>query len=129
MQASTLWAEARGEGRIGMEAVANVIANRARLQWHGAAGTAAVCLAPRQFSCWNAGDPHLVKMERVMRSPDALYLEACDIARRMLAGELPDRTDGATHYFASTLRVRPNWAQGRSPCRVIGNHEFYKDIA
>lgn len=127
--ARTLWAEARGEGRIGMEAVANVIANRERLRWRGASNAAAVCLARKQFSCWNDGDPNLVKMERVMRSPDADFLEACDIARQMLAGHLPDRTDGATHYFASTLRTRPDWAQGRSPCRVIGNHEFYKGIA
>lgn len=127
--ARTLWGEARGEGRVGMAAVANVIANRVSLGWRGAADAIDVCLARKQFSCWNDGDPNLARMERVMRAPDAAYLDACDIARRMLAGDLPDRTDGATHYFVSTLRPRPRWAEGQTPSQVIGQHEFYKGIA
>jgi len=124
--ARTLWGEARGEGALGMEAVAGVIRNRWDRRWGGAQDAVEVCLARKQFSCWNAGDPNLARMERVMRSPDDSYLEACSIARELLAGTLRDRTDGATHYIASTLRQRPGWLQDLRLCAVIGNHEFYK---
>lgn len=126
--ARTLWGEARGEGEAGMRAVAAVIGNRVARQLRGS-DPAAVCLAKSQFSCWNPGDPNLGRMEAVMRSPDTRYLQACGIARALLAGQLGDPTNGATHYFASTLRQRPRWADHQQACAVIGGHEFYKNIA
>src|SRR5688500_4029200 len=57
--ARTLWGEARGEGRNGMQAVANVIMNRYKLarsnsgyarQWGRT--VAEVCRKKYQFSCW-----------------------------------------------------------------------------
>lgn len=127
--ARTLWGEARGEGAAGMQAVASVIRNRLDLHWQGKFTPAEICLSPRQFSCWNPGDPNLARMERVMREPDAAYESACRIARDMLQGRLADSTNGATHYVASTLRPRPVWLQGKTPIAVIGNHEFFKGIA
>lgn len=126
--ARTLWGEARGEGEAGLRAVASVIGNRLRRHHRGAADAAAVCLARNQFSCWNDGDPNLARMEAVRRSPDAVYLLTCRIARELLAGSLPDSTRGATHYVASSLRQRPSWLHGKQPCAVIGAHEFYNDI-
>ena len=126
--AKTLWAEAAGEGQIGMEAVGGVIANRTRLKWRHKTDEVAVCLDYKQFSCWNTGSPLLAKMERVQRQPDAAWRDALDIARRVLAGSLSDCTDGATHYFASTLRRRPSWERGAVHCRTIGSHLFFKGI-
>ena len=54
--ARTLWGEARGEGRAGMEAVASVIMERVRdpRRWpHDVTG---VVRQPLQFSAWNAND-------------------------------------------------------------------------
>ena len=48
--ADTLYMEARGEGEIGIRAVATVIYNRAK---GDVTKLEAVCLAPKQFSCWN----------------------------------------------------------------------------
>lgn len=127
--AQTLWAEAAGEGRAGMAAVASVIRTRCQRQWRGKTDAAAVCLDHKQFSCWNDGSPLLGKMEKVLRTPDAAFRIADELAGRMLADDLPDSTDGATHYVATSLRPLPRWLDGALLCRVIGQHAFYKGIA
>lgn len=126
--AKTIWGEARGEGVDGMKAVACVVCNRLQRGHRGCHTAAAVCLSPKQFSCWNANDPSRRRLDRIDREPDAQYLQAFDIASQALAGGLPDITRGALHYVASTLRERPDWLAGKVPCAVIGRHEFYNDI-
>lgn len=123
--ARTIWGEARGEGREGMEAVAAVIMNRvARPCWWGRT-IETVCTKPWQFSCWNSNDPNLAKLLSVTEA-DPSFKTAMEIATLAEAGELPDPTNGSTHYHVKT--IRPDWAQGRQPCAAIGNHLFYKDI-
>ena len=87
-------------------------------------GVEAVCRKPLQFSCWNPGDPNLGKLGRVRAGDDPLFAAALAIARRALAGELPDPTGGATHYHAAW--ARPRWAEGRMPTARIGRHIFYR---
>lgn len=122
--ARTIWGEARGEGPGGMEAVASVILNRAaRPRWWGR-DICGVALRPWQFSCWNANDPNLPKMESVGTS-DREFRAALVIAARAVAGDLPDSTNGADSYV--DLRVaRPAWAANRQPVAKIGNHTFFK---
>lgn len=127
--ARTLWGEARGEGKRGMQAVASVILTRKRMAWLGARSAAAVCLARKQFSCWNPDDPNVALLGRIARAPDAAYVMAETIAREVVAEDLEDITFGATHYVATTLRRRPSWLAGKRPCIVIGRHEFYNDIS
>ena len=61
--ARTIWGEARGEGKEGMEAVASVILNRTEIAkrldgyWWGNT-IIQVCQKPYQFSCWNKLDPN-----------------------------------------------------------------------
>lgn len=87
--ARTLWGEARGEGVIGMEAVAWVVLNRrtvarqeARRQiqrfghlrkryWWGDT-ILKICRKPYQFSCWNMDDPNMAKMLRVTKRIKAI---------------------------------------------------------
>jgi len=129
--ARTIWAEARGEGVAGMEAVAAVIMNRVnadlgkdgRPDWWGE-GVEGVCRKPWQFSCWNEGDPNRGKLIMVKASEDGWFAHAVEIAKRAIAGELPDKTGGATHYHAKS--VKPKWSEGRQPCAEIGWHVFYK---
>src|SRR5690606_7288829 len=110
--ARTLWGEARGEGRRGLEAVAAVIMNR-RAAGRWGASVEAVCRAPRQFSCWNPDDPNRRKLEAVDEN-DPVFALCREIAAAALAGRLADPTGGATHYHARG--VRPWWARGRTPC-------------
>jgi spore germination cell wall hydrolase CwlJ-like protein len=128
--ARTLYGEARGEELAGIEAVASVILNRVAFAkrrgryWWGN-DVKSVCLKPAQFSCWNANDPNRKKLLAV--SPrDPAYRLCKRIAKRAVAGELADQTDGATHYH--THAVDPFWARGHLPVAEIGNHLFYKNI-
>jgi len=122
--ARTLWGEARGEGRRGVEAVAAVIMNRLAAGRWGAT-VDAVCRAPKQFSCWNPGDPNRPKLEAVDARNPAFAL-CRGVAEAALAGRLADPTGGATHYHARGLV--PWWARGRAPCAAIGRHLFYRGV-
>ncbi len=128
--ARTLWGEARGEGPQGMEAVANVVLNRAAVAqakggyWWGN-DIISVCQKPYQFSCWNRSDPNYRQLQAVTEK-DLHFATAMRIARRAVAGTLADITGGATHYHAKS--ITPDWARGEAPTTTIRNHIFYKLI-
>jgi N-acetylmuramoyl-L-alanine amidase len=123
--ARTICGEARGEGQQGMEDVACTIMNRvAKPSWWGST-VKGVCLKPYQYSCWLLGDPN----RAIILSLDdcySIYREALDIARRAIAGELPDRTLGSTHYRRTGTPAR--WAAAHTPVYTSGHHEFFNDI-
>ncbi len=127
--ARTLWGEARGEGTLGLEAVAHVILNRVRVaEEHGGKywwghNIITVCQKPYQFSCWNRSDPNFKRLQAV--TDKDLYFATClRIARRAVIGRLEDHTCGATHYHADY--VAPYWARGETPTITIGRHIFYR---
>ena len=128
--ARTLWGEARNQGTHGMQAVANVVMNRAAHArkkgtfWWGN-NIIQVCQKPYQFSCWNRSDPNFSKLLEV-DSTDLYFASAQRIARRALIGALPDVTNGATHYH--TKAISPYWAKGQESCAVIGAHIFYRMV-
>lgn len=128
--AKTLWGEARGEGKAGMRAVAAVVLNRLRVRYRGCDSVAAVCLDPKQFSCWNGDDVNLPLMQRLGATPDLDYQNALDIAAQAMAGQVPDPTLNSKHYVATTLpaAAMPTWLRGKAPAVVIGRHAFYNDI-
>lgn len=121
--ARTIWGEARGEGYEGMQAVANVIANRvARPGWWGR-DWRGVCMAPYQFSCWNANDPNLIKLSTVT-TDDAAFAAAVQIATEAVTGQLDDITGGAVNYHATSIQP-PAWAADMTVTAEIGRHVFY----
>ena len=126
--AKTLWGEARGEPDEGMCAVACVIGNRKRGRRQGKLSYGEVCLERWQFSCWNENDPNRPRMDVIDRSPDAAYSRAMTVARELASGQLADFTYGATHYFATSLKRRPDWAIGKTPCYQVGRHLFFNGI-
>lgn len=130
--ARTLWGEARGEPVAGQLAVAHVLWNRARIasEWKargrrhplfGDGTLAGVCLAPWQFSCWNANDPNRPKMEALTAKQLEPFIA---IVRR--ARHEPDPTKGSTHYH--TKAVSPAWSRGLTPAAVIGAHMFFNNV-
>lgn len=127
--ARTLWGEARGEGYQGQQAVANVVMNRVALceqHEHFGIGTiASACRAPWQFSAWNPGNPNLKPMLAADLT-DPIFKQCWDIATLAANNQLPDITNGATYY--KVIGTYAEWAEGQTPCAVIGKHEFYKDI-
>lgn len=151
--AQTIWGEARQEGTKGMLAVGNVIKNRAEANknmfGHGIKG---VALKPKQFSCWNEGDPNREKLKNILqydkfismhKSPTGepfnewfqkfkntgeyleykSYLTAKEVAKQILNGSAPDPTKGAVYYH--TTDVKPVWRTKLDQVARIGNHVFY----
>jgi spore germination cell wall hydrolase CwlJ-like protein len=125
--ARTIWGEARGEGKEGMEAVSSVILNRVEVAkrldgyWWGNT-IIQVCQKPYQFSCWNKLDPNFKKLISVDED-DMHFATALRVARRAMLGFIKDRTYGATHYH--TIAIMPDWAKGQKPTTRIGHHVFY----
>ena len=122
--AKTIYGEARSEGVEGMRAVAHVIANRvAQPRWWGK-GWRGVCLKPKQFSCWNEGDPNRDRLLYISRH-DRGYNEAYTIAVSVMGGfDTDDPTGGADHYHNNS--VAPSWSDDAKRTAVIGRHIFYK---
>ena len=123
--ARTIWGEARGDGRLGMVAVAACILNRAKHpRWWGH-DVLSVCLQPWQFSCWNADDPNLPKMQQV-DGEDVQFAMACDIARAAIAGVLTDPTRGADSYYDIRMAEPPNWAVRAVQTVVVLHHRYMR---
>ena len=84
-----------------------------------------VCLKPKQFSCWNEGDPNRAKMSAIdLDNP--VFARAVSVAAGAWAGDMADTTGGATHY--NTAAIQPSWAAGHEPSARIGNHVFYNSV-
>lgn len=133
--ARTIWAEARGEGYVGMQAVANVIMRRWRMRQEGRgypsfgpvkATVRQICLAPNQFSAWREGDPNRSAALAVTPANMMFYV-AQQIATKALFGHLDDVTYSADHYH--TKAVKPSWAVASRVTTEVGAHVFYKLIA
>ncbi|GBQ72549.1 cell wall hydrolyse [Ameyamaea chiangmaiensis NBRC 103196] len=122
--ARTAWGEARGEGTTGMQAVLNVIRNRADHPGWWGHDMASVCQCENQFSCWDAEDPNGPKA-RAVTDEDPLFRYALSMANKAQAHQLPDVTRGSDSYYATTS-ARPRWASGRTPQIIIGHHAFYR---
>jgi N-acetylmuramoyl-L-alanine amidase len=116
--ARTIWGEARNQSREGQEGVANVVLNRYHQGW--GISVAAVCTAPKQFSCWNAGDPNLPKLKAVTTA-DGIFRQCLQIATQATAGQLPDNTGGAQFYYDTSIARPAFWnAEGIRETRQIG---------
>lgn len=118
----TLWQEARGESDEGRTAVAHVIWNRlASRKWGNT--LACVCLAPFQFSGWNAHDPNRLAVAEVPDDDPML-----DHLRLILtvAQHAPDPTEGALYYYAASLPEPPQWAAEMKFAGRFGNQLFYR---
>jgi N-acetylmuramoyl-L-alanine amidase len=119
--ALTCWRENRGGGWEGMQSVANVVMNRAA---HRKTSPYAECVRPWQFSSLTAkGDPELV----LWPGPaDTSWQTALSIAQAAADGTLEDITEGATSYYALSMKTPPYWAATMSPTVTIKNQKFFK---
>lgn len=126
--ARTIWGEARGEGSLGMQAVACVVMNRLAVSrdmggfWWGRS-VIDICQKPYQFSCWNRNDPNYRKLLHV-DCRDRFFACALAMAQQVIAGRISDPTHEATHYH--TAGIFPFWSRAQEPIAVIGKHIFYR---
>ena len=122
--ASCMVLEAGGEGSDGMQAVLNVILNRADGYLHRMVQQT---VKPGAFSCmssiWsNAAPDYSPLINRAMNQSSA-YEEAHRLICTMEQGLLFDNTGGATHYHADY--IHPYWADRLRYLTTIGHHIFY----
>jgi len=126
--ARTLYGEARGEPREGIEAVANVILNRVMSNRYPNT-IAKVCLQRLQFSCWNDDDPNRKIIAKLMPGDNPVFDMVLQIATRAVLGGLPALVIGVLHYHAK--QVRPSWVKnspGATLMATIGSHLFWSNI-
>jgi spore germination cell wall hydrolase CwlJ-like protein len=118
-----LYYEARGEGRMGEQAVAEVVFHRMNAGHYGHSICAVVYEGSShhgcQFSFTCNGD-----LQRPREA--AAWNKSEQLAAQILTGEveLRNATGGATHYHANW--VRPSWAPTLKKTAQIGNHIFYR---
>lgn len=123
--AACLILEAGGEGQRGMQAVMNVIQNRA----HGdPEDFYAQTVAPHQFAVFDSARGFFFRefapvIRKARKSP--AWSVAKGLVERAYRNELPDITGGATH-FASSRKPKPDWARDLRQTVVIGGHRFMK---
>jgi len=119
--AAVLMAEARGEGIVGMTAVGEVIANRARKRQ---IPPSVVVRESYQFSPLNRTKPQAL-VARYEKMPQ--YREALRIAGVVIhtPAALPGLTAGADHFEHLRAPI-PRWAQGQRPVAVVGGHRFWR---
>lgn len=123
--ARTLYGEDRGDGALGMAAVAHVVLNRVALGGWWGTTIVDVCLHPWQFSCWNMDDLNRSKLLNVT-AEDSSFELATSIAHLAVSGALgADTTNGADSYYAIGSS-RPLWATGLLPCATIGAQIFFR---
>jgi spore germination cell wall hydrolase CwlJ-like protein len=129
----TVLGEAANQGQGGMNAVADVIRNRADNGGYGGRSMSAVALAPNQFEPHNtaAGRQRMASFSN--QSPQ--YKGAQEAVDSAGVGSRPDATGGAHYFYAPKAQaalapvdgrpVTPSFAAGREPTAVIGDHNFY----
>ncbi len=124
--AEVLYYEARGEGRQGQQAIAEVVFHRMNNGNYGHSICAVVYEGAGhpgcQFTFTCNGDLTKAKEEAAWRESEALAAE-------ILTGEAPlkNATAGATNFHAVT--VTPDWADTMKQTTQIGNHVFYRGSA
>lgn len=116
--------EAGGEGPEGMQAVLNVIFNRAggylqRVVPETVRYGAFSCMS----SIWRKESPDYSQLIRRAENQSGAYQQAMQLITLMEDGFLRDNTGGATHYHAAS--ISPYWVSGMRYLTTIGNHIFY----
>lgn len=106
--------EARGEGVVGMQAVAAVTLNRATQTGKTVCDTV---YAPKQFSWANTAKG---RDKPITGDTSTVYA----VVAQAMSGTMQDITNGATHYH--TKKVKPIWRKSLDKIGVINNHIFYR---
>lgn len=114
--------EARGEGRAGMQAVAQVVLNRARHP----AFPKTVCGVVYQGSNRSTGCQFSFTCNGAMRAGvnRSAWARARDVASKALSGQVYAPVGSATHFH--TTGVAPAWRSALVRVAHVGDHYFYR---
>jgi spore germination cell wall hydrolase CwlJ-like protein len=114
--------EARGEGREGMQAVAQVVLNRVR----HAAFPNSVCGVVFQGAGRSTGCQFSFTCNGAMRARvnPVAWNRARDVASKALSGTVMASVGNATHFH--TTAVSPRWRNSLVRVNQVGSHLFYR---
>lgn len=126
----TIYGESRGEPIEGQIAVACVIRNRI----NNSKTYNDICLAPKQFSCWNEHDPNRIILEEIAQKliagqviEDNMFEQCRWIANGIIKDIIIDNTNGAHNYLTSRLfdQASVSWAKNPEHPIKIGHQIFF----
>jgi hypothetical protein len=131
----TIIGEAGGESPLGQAAVAHVILNRARSDRYPGSPAAVATQGSdgryAQFSAWNSPENGGNTLPQSVSPNDSVYQQVGAVLDQVLAGEIPDPTGGATHYYSPAGmpgRRAPSWWEDEvsrgGGVTEIGTHRF-----
>lgn len=123
--ALTLMGEAEGEPYTGKVMVAEVIINRAQV---GKQSLKTVCLAPKQFSCWNGkrSEKLIARLPTLEKQASNQAWKDCKQIAVMVCKPDYKTSTRATHYF-NPEKCNPKWAKAMWICASVGNHLFLRE--
>jgi len=121
--AEVLYYEARGEGRTGQQAIAEVVFHRMNNGNYGHSICAVVYEGAGHPGCQFS---FTCNGELVHSKQQSAWRESEKLAAQILTGEvrLKNATGGATNFHA--ISVSPDWAPTLERTIQIGNHIFYR---
>jgi hypothetical protein len=121
MIALTAWRENRGGGEEGMQSVMNTIVNRARIH---AQSFYEVCTQHDQYSSVTYPTDPETAIYAVKTDPQ--WIIAKTLAVQAGVGTLTDITDGATSYYALSMKKPPYWAASMTKTVTLFGQVFFK---
>lgn len=127
--AATVWTEWRNNNTSGMQAVLNVIMNRANGNFNKAKD---VVFAKNQFSGWNSFPNKDEAVRNVVQKhkDDPIFKKIVELVKKAKEGNLSDITKGATAFYNPLVAKKPSWVDSYTKTLEIGNkpyvHYFYK---
>ncbi len=130
--AMAIWGEARGGCLASKMGVAWTIINRVRKGgWYGT-GLKGVILKPKQFSCFNQGDPNREKLLEPLQHDSEMTWRACwnvaDREGKFLYDTVEGPFPGVTHYFDKSMdKNPPDWAKNLELVKRVGRLRFYRE--
>lgn len=124
MTALCLYREARGEGNVGMTAVACVVRNR--VEKHNSTPYAEVVKKWQFSSITASGDPQLILYPLEV---DMIWHTAQLLSQNVLDGSTADITGGATLYYDDSISFPASWNKDHTETTVkLGRLNFFKEI-
>ena len=129
--AEALYYEARGEGKVGQQAVAEVVLRRRQMGRYGDSICAVVYEgAAEHQAAGHHGCQFSFTCDGSLKHPREAeaWEESEELAAQILTGavRLRNATLGATNYHA--VWVSPEWAPTLKRTTQIGNHIFYRGL-
>jgi spore germination cell wall hydrolase CwlJ-like protein len=119
----TIFGEARGEPTEGKIGVGLTILTRVQNPGWWGRNFREVCLADRQFNCWQDHNKDDIILARKENTADWKNCKA--IAIEILLGHIMNGLGHPTHYH--TANISPKWASRFIKLTQIGKHIFYHD--